>query len=135
MKLSFLDELVIYDKGMPILPVVRQIWRYDVAICLDFKYRSAVLPFLARISVRAGIAHKRKLFMTNAIERPDDSGTMYFSDYMAKVIRGVIGLELTHDATHLQVAPATVDDIASVDKVTQTSHIPNKPAIMHSKGM
>ena len=117
MKLPFIDELVIYDKGMPILPVVRQIWRYDVAICLDFKYRSAVLPFLARIPVRAGIAHKRKLFMTNAIERPNDSETMYFSYYMANVIRETIGLDLTHDATHLQVAPATVNDVASVDQV------------------
>lgn len=117
MKLPFVDELVIYDKGMPILPVIRQIWHYDVAICLDFKYRSAVLPFFARIPVRAGIAHKRKLFMTHAIERPGDSEQMYFSDYMVKVIRETIGLELTHDATHLQVAPATVDDIAAVDRV------------------
>ncbi len=62
MQLPFVDEVIAYDKGKPLLPVIRKIWRYDVAILLDFKYRSAWLPFLACIPVRAGLAHKRKLY-------------------------------------------------------------------------
>ena len=52
-RLPFVDEVIAYDKGMPMLPVIRKVWRYDVALLLDFKYRSAVSPFLAYIPVRA----------------------------------------------------------------------------------
>lgn len=44
-RLPFIDELVIYKKGMPMLPVIKQIWRYDIAFYLDFKYRSTLLLF------------------------------------------------------------------------------------------
>ena len=117
MDLSFVDEVVPYTKGMPMLPVIRRLWHYDAAICLDFKYRSAVVPFLARIPVRAGIAHKRKLFLTHAVERHPDSEKMYFTEHLVNVIERAVGLRLTQDPTHLYVAEATVSDKSEVDAV------------------
>ena len=114
-RLPFIDELVVYDKGMPMLPVLRKIWRYDVALLLDFKYRSAVLPFLAMIPVRAGLAHKRGLFMTHAIPLPEYNYDVYITEYLAKIIEDSIGLKLTHDITHLYVSEATEQDKAAVN--------------------
>ena len=120
MDLSFVDEVVPYTKGMPMLPVIRRLWHYDAAICLDFKYRSAVVPFLARIPVRAGIAHKRKLFLTHAVERHPDSEKMYFTEHLVNVIERAVGLRLTQDPTHLYVAEATVTDKNDVDAVLES---------------
>lgn len=30
--LPFIDEVIPYDKVMPLMPVIRKIWRYDVAM-------------------------------------------------------------------------------------------------------
>lgn len=114
-RLPFIDELVVYDKGMPMLPVIKQVWRYDVAILLDFKYRSAVIPFLARIPVRAGLRHKRGLFMTHALDLPDYNYKLYITKYLAQIIEDTIGLKLTHDVTRLYVADATERDVENVD--------------------
>ena len=120
--LPFVDEIVPYTKGMPMLPVIRRLWHYDVAICLDFKYRSAVIPFLARIPVRAGIAHKRKLFLTHAVDRHPDSEKMYFTRHLADVMERSIGLKLAGDVTQLGVAAATAADLAAVDALLPRIH-------------
>ena len=116
-RLPFIDDLVIYDKGMPMLPVIKKIWRYDVALCLDFKYRSAVLPFLARIPIRAGLKHKRGIFMTHSIKFPPDKEGEYINEYMARILEECIGLKIHHDLTRLYVADATENDIAAVNKI------------------
>ena len=120
--LPYVDELVVYTKGMPILPVIKKIWHYDVAICLDFKYRSAVLPFLARIPVRVGIAHKRKLFLTHPVEREARSEEIYFTKYLAEVIEKGIGLKVTADVTRLDVAPATSEERNKIDCFMVRAH-------------
>lgn len=79
--MPLVDEVIAYDKGMPMLPVIRKVWSYYVALLLDFKYRSAVIPFLACIPVRAGLAHKRKIFMTHAIPLPKYDNEMYIIEY------------------------------------------------------
>ena len=119
-RLPFIDELVIYDKGMPLWPVIRQVWRYDIAIALDFKYRSAVIPFLARIPIRAGLAHKRKLFMTHAISLPECNNRLYIAEYMAEIIKRAIGLRLKYDVTKLYVADATNKDKENVTNLLGT---------------
>ena len=115
--LSYIDELVVYTKGMPLLPVIKKIWRYDVAICLDFKYRSAFLPFLARIPVRVGITHKRKLFLTHPVDRTLRSESIYFTKYLSEVIEQGIGLKISADVTRLDVAPATEKDLTTVNRL------------------
>lgn len=116
-RVPFVDEVVPYTKGMPMLPVIRRLWRYDAAICLDFKYRSAVVPFLARIPVRAGIAHKRKLFLTHPVERNPRDMEMYLPVHLADIMYRSIGLSLEGDLTHLCVADATAKDKARVDEL------------------
>lgn len=115
-RLPWLDEIIPYAKGMSLLPVIRRIWRYDIALCLDFKYRSAVLPFLARIPVRAGITHKRRLFMTHPVSRHPRHEAMYFPDHLADIMQRAIGLELSGDLSRLHVAAATAADRARADE-------------------
>ena len=117
--LPFVDELVIYDKGMPLLPVIKQIWRYDIALLLDFKYRSAFIPFMAMIPVRAGLKHKRGLFMTHGIDLPDYNYKYYITEYMAKILEDAVGLKLTADVTRLTVADATEKDILKVNELLE----------------
>ena len=115
--LPFVDEIVPYTKGMPMLPVLRKLWRYDVAICLDFKYRSAVVPFFAAIPVRAGIAHKRKLFLSHPVERNPRDMEMYLPEHLADIMERSIGVKLEGDLTHLYVADATAADKARADEL------------------
>lgn len=120
-RVPFVDDLIAYEKGMPMLPVIRRIWRYDVALCLDFKYRSALLPFLARIPVRAGLAHKRKLLLTHSVPRPPILEGEYFTEFIARILEMCIGLKIRHDMTRLCVAEATAADVAAVDKLLPVS--------------
>ncbi len=113
--LSFIDDMIPYTKGMPLLPVIRRLWRFDVALCLDFKYRSAVIPFLARVPVRAGIAHKRRLFMTHYVDRNPNHEKMYFAEHLADIVERAIGLKIEGDLSRLYVADATPQDKLAVD--------------------
>ena len=88
-----------------------------MALLLDFKCRSAVIPFLACIPVRAGLAHKRKLFMTHAIPLPKYDNEMYITEYMSNIIKDSIGLNITHDVTQLCVAEAMESDKWAVDNL------------------
>ena len=120
-RLPFVDELIAYEKGMPMLPVIKKVWRYDVALCLDFKYRSAVIPFLARIPVRAGLAHKRKIFLTHSVSRPPIQDGEYFTEFIARILEMCIGLKINHDMTRICVADATAADISAVNKILPPS--------------
>ncbi len=113
--LPFIDDMITYTKGMPLIPVIRRLWHYDVAMCLDFKYRSAVIPFFARIPVRAGIAHKRRLFMTHYVDRNPNHEKMYFAEHLADIMERAIGLKITGDLSRLYVADATPQDKSVVD--------------------
>lgn len=116
--LPFIDEVICYEKGDSLIRTIRKIWRYDVALCLDFKYRSAVLPFFAAIPVRAGLAHKRKLFLSHFIARNDqESEETYEPQNMANTIERTIGLKLAIDPNTLYVAPAGAFEIKKVDEL------------------
>ncbi len=117
MDLDFVDELIPYTKGMPLWPVIKKLWHYDAAFCLDFKYRSAVVPFFARIPIRAGLAHKRKLLMTHYVQPHPDSQNMYYTEHIADVIERSTGLKLTGDLSHIYVADAKPKDIEAVDRL------------------
>ena len=49
-----IDKLIKYQKGDPILPVVKSLWRADVAVVFDYHYRNAFYAFLALIPKRIG---------------------------------------------------------------------------------
>lgn len=116
-KLPFIDQIVEYQKGESMLPVIRKIWRSDIALLLDFKYRSAVIPFLACIPIRAGLKHKRKLFLTHPAERDANEENIYESLNFANVITKSTGIKLDGDLSKLYVSPASRQDQETVDKL------------------
>jgi ADP-heptose:LPS heptosyltransferase len=120
--LSFIDEVVVYDKGDPILPIVRKIWRYNAAFCLDFKYRSAVMPFFARIPVRAGVAHKRKLFLTHPVPTDPHEPDFYEPQNFANIIERAVGLKIIGDFSRLYISPPTETVKKAVDGLLQPIH-------------
>ena len=115
--LPFINEVVVYDKGDPVRPIVRKIWHFDAALMLDFKYRSAVMPFLARIPIRAGVRHKRGLFMNRAVDTDPQEVMHYEPKNFTGIIERATGLkiELDEDTAkpYIVEAPAAVK--ASVD--------------------
>lgn len=50
----YIDTLIAYEKGYSILPLVKAIWRADVALIFDHHYRNALYAFLAMIPKRVG---------------------------------------------------------------------------------
>ena len=50
-----IDVLLPYEKGDPVFPVFRAIWRADAAVILDLHYRNALYAFLAMIPKRIGL--------------------------------------------------------------------------------
>ena len=118
-RLPFIDEVVCYEKGEPMLPVVRKLWRSSIAICLDFKYRSAVVPFLAAIPIRAGMAHKRKLFLSHPVDRDKNEELIYEAENFAGIIERSIGIKLKGDLHSLYVSPATEKEKGYVRNLLQ----------------
>ncbi len=49
-----IDLLLSYKKGDDVLPIIRSIWRSDVAVVFDYHYRNAFYAFLALIPKRIG---------------------------------------------------------------------------------
>lgn len=124
--LDFIDEVITYayekQRGIPdLIHMVRKVWRYDLAILLDFKYRSAVMPFLAGIPIRAGIEHKRKLFLTHPMRRTPDWESTYEPHNYAKIIKYSLGIELDPAILDQLCIPATKShDINVVDQLLAT---------------
>jgi ADP-heptose:LPS heptosyltransferase len=63
----FVDELLLYDKGYPILPIIKKIWRSDFALIVDLHYRSSLFAWLAGIPIRIGRGSKKKSFITHQL--------------------------------------------------------------------
>lgn len=67
----YIDTLVKYKKGDPVLPVIKKIWRADAALILDYHYRNALFAFLAMIPKRIG---RGKDFINCKVEElPDET--------------------------------------------------------------
>lgn len=49
-----IDTLLRYEKGDPVLPVIKNIWRADASVIFDYHYRNALYSFLALIPKRIG---------------------------------------------------------------------------------
>ena len=49
-----IDKLLRYEKGDPVLPIIKNIWRADASVIFDYHYRNALYSFLALIPKRIG---------------------------------------------------------------------------------
>lgn len=116
--LDCIDEIITYDKKQDSTwSVIKRIWQYDIALCLDFKYRTAVMAFFAGIPIRAGLKHKRKLFMTHAVDKNDQWENTYEPCNYANVIKESTGIELTGDLSELHLPPVATADVEYVDQL------------------
>ena len=50
----YIDVLLRYEKGDPVVPIVKNIWRADASVIFDYHYRNALYSFLALIPKRIG---------------------------------------------------------------------------------
>lgn len=97
------DEVLFYEKGDSIIPIIRKIWRADLALILDFHYRSSFFAWLARIPLRIGRADKAKSFLTHQVmgtpspERYEAENTLQVARY--------VGIN-TNDLSLLMTAPS-----------------------------
>lgn len=132
--LNFVDEVLLYNKNdkdnNSMLNIVKKIWRSDIALMIDFKYRTAVMAFLAFIPIRAGLRHKRRLFMTNAVDKGNLWEKQYETLNYADIIRESTGMELAGDLTELYVPDRTSDDIDFVNNLFELTGIDNKKPII-----
>ncbi|BBB91612.1 MAG TPA: glycosyltransferase family 9 protein [Methylomusa anaerophila] len=63
----YVDELIVYEKGDRVFPIIKKIWRSDFALILDYHYRSSLFSWLARIPVRIGRSPLNKSFLTHQV--------------------------------------------------------------------
>lgn len=116
--LPFLDDVVTYQKEDSIWPAVRTLWKYDLALCLDFKYRSAGIPFLSRIPIRAGMRHKRGLFLTHPVEPDPQEVDIYEPDNFAGAIDVVGRTTLLEDCCLCDRRPCVCTESPCIDTIT-----------------
>lgn len=116
--LDFIDDIVTYDKKTDSMwNVVKKVWRYDIALCLDFKYRTPVMALLAGIPVRGGLRHKRKLFLTHPVEKRSNWEQTYEPNNYANIIKDSVGIELQEDLSQLYLPPVSHEDQTYVNQL------------------
>lgn len=71
----YINALCTYEKGDYIFPVIKNIWRSNIALILDCHYRSSLFAWLARIPIRIGRGNKKKSFLTDQVI--DSATTVY----------------------------------------------------------
>lgn len=122
--LDFVDEIITFDKKVDsVWSIVKRTWRYDIALCLDFKYRTAVMAFLAAIPIRAGLKHKRNLFMTHGIDKNQQWEKTYEPCNYANVIEESTGIKLGGDLETLYLPAIDKKDMQYVDDLLMTNGI------------
>jgi len=129
--LDFIDEIITYDKKKDsVWTIVKHIRKYDLAICLDFKYRTAVMAFFAGIPIRAGLTYKRGLFMTHGVEKSSQWENTYEACNYANVIKDSTGIELTGHFTKLYVPKADRTDTKYIDDFFASCGIEKEKALI-----
>ncbi|MDU2063346.1 MAG: glycosyltransferase family 9 protein [Sporomusaceae bacterium] len=128
--LPFVDEVIAYDKKKnSSLSVIKKIWKFDIAIFLDWQYRPALLAWLARVPIRTGIAHKRRKLLTHPVALAPDFDSIYEPINFSNILEEGIGLHLDTDLTKLEIAPIPETAQQSVSHLLAQAGIGNQPYI------
>ncbi len=97
----FVDELLLYEKGDSVFPIIKKIWRADLALILDFHYRSSLFAWLACIPRRIGRGTKKKSFLTDQVLGTPNTHTYEVENTLA--VARYAGIDTTN--TQLIMAP------------------------------
>jgi lipopolysaccharide heptosyltransferase II len=97
----YIDKLLTYKKGDNIFPIIKAIWRADLALILDYHYRSSLFAWLAGIPVRIGRGNKEKSFLTQQVTN-DVSEEIYQAAQTMRVAQAA-GIETKN--FQLEMAP------------------------------
>ena len=67
-KFPFVDNVYYYDKTLySTIYLIKKLWKSDFVFLIDTLYRISVVYALAQIKVRAGLPHKRGIWLTNKL--------------------------------------------------------------------
>jgi heptosyltransferase-2 len=124
--MPYIDDYVLYEKGDNMFALLKRVWRYDIAFCLDFKYRSAVLATLACIPIRVGFKRKRGLFLTHCVDDDPLEDETYQPIIFARMIKQCIGIDLGEDMNTLFIPSPNKDQVKKVDKIFQDINAQNE---------
>ena len=108
----FIDRLIVYRKGDPFLPIIKNIWRSDVAVIFDYHYRNALYAMLAMIPKRIG--HGKDWINIHLEDEPLD----LFEPL--KYLAAVAPLGIHTDDITLTRPIANADDRAHVDELIRS---------------
>ncbi len=126
--LRYIDNILIYDKKLSTsVKIIKHIWRYDLALLLDYPYRPAFLAYLAQIPLRVGVKHKRASLLTHGVEE-DPLLDDYYEPYnFANILKRGIGLDLaSEDLAQIDVSPATDADKRHVEQMLHSHGLGDK---------
>lgn len=130
--LPFVDEVFSYDKKKDsIWKVIKKMWGHDVALLFDLQYRPALLAFLARIPIRLGIAHKRKLWLTHSLPWQVHMDHIYEPYVFAEILQCTLGISIeTNKLDKLYFPPILASDEQAVANLLKEYGLsPNEPYI------
>ncbi|WP_346353546.1 glycosyltransferase family 9 protein [Azotosporobacter soli] len=123
--LPFIDEVFVYDKKKDSSwSVIKKMRGHDAAIFFDLQYRPTLLAFLARVPLRVGIAHKRKLWLTHATTWEKHLDHIYEPYASAELLKKTLGIDMKTTALEqLYFAEATEMEKIAVEKMLEEGGI------------
>jgi len=96
--LPFIDDVFAYNKKTDsIWKMYRKMRGNDIAIFLDLSYRPAMVAAMARIPVRVGIEHKRKFWLTHAIEWQEYMDHTYEPYVFGDILKFSLGIDIPRE--------------------------------------
>jgi len=118
----YIDNLISYEKGDSVFGVIKNIWRAEAALILDYSYRNAFMAFLAAIPKRIGRGKEFINFKINPLP------TEMFEPLKYLEIAKTIGI---HSENLSLVRPvATAEEKLRVKKICDEVKIDGKKFIL-----
>lgn len=114
------DELLVYEKGDSVFPIIKKIWRSDFALILDVSYRSSLFAWLAGIPIRVGRGSKKSFFLTRQLNFPLNIDERYEAENTLDVAR-FLGINTAN--FELTISPVQDEEKSNVRKLLSTAGI------------
>ncbi|MEN6414736.1 MAG: glycosyltransferase family 9 protein [Veillonellales bacterium] len=113
------DDLLLYKKGDSVFPIIKKIWRADLALVLDSHYRSSFFAWLARIPVRVGRSPVNKSFLTHQVTGTPNCDTYEVENTLA--VARFAGIDTKN--YQLEMAPVRSHEKEKVHQLLQRTGV------------